>query len=70
MRADIDVKGSSSFGKGSDQQLSVPWEQVLVKRYEGNFVLVLKQEALEKVQSIQKQESSGKQNQQAQQRTR
>ena len=27
VRADIDVKGSGSFGKGSDQQLSVPWEQ-------------------------------------------
>ena len=71
VRADIDVKGSgSSLGKGSDQQLSVPWEQVSVKRYKDNFVLVLKQEALEKVQSIQKQESSGKQNQQPQQQTR
>ena len=69
VRVDIDAKGSGSLGK-SDQQISVPWEQVSVKRQDGNFVLVLKQEALEKVQSIQKQDSSGRQNQQPQQRTR
>jgi sporulation protein YlmC with PRC-barrel domain len=61
VRADIALKGGGGIGKGSDQQLSVPWEQLSVKRQEGNFVLVLNQEAIQKIQTIQKQDSSEKQ---------
>jgi hypothetical protein len=61
------LKGGGLVGKGGEQQFSVPWEQLSVKRQEGNFVFVLNQQAMEKVQSIQKQESSGKQDQQRQQ---
>jgi sporulation protein YlmC with PRC-barrel domain len=68
VRADIALKGSGLMGKGGDQQLSVPWEQLSVKRQEGNFVLVLNQEAMQKLQSIEKQDSSGKQDRQGQQK--
>jgi sporulation protein YlmC with PRC-barrel domain len=61
VRADIALKGGGVLGKGSDQQISVPWEQLSVKRQEGNFVLVLNQEAMQKIQSIQKQETSERQ---------
>jgi sporulation protein YlmC with PRC-barrel domain len=64
VRADIVLKGGGLLGKGGEQQFSVPWEQLAVKRHEGSFVLVLNQQAMERVQSIQKQESSGKQEQQ------
>ena len=67
MRADIVLKGGGLLGKGGEQQFSVPWEQLAVKRHEGSFVLVLNQQAMERVQSIQKQESSEKQDQQRQQ---
>lgn len=69
VRADIALKGNSGLiGKGSDQQLSVPWEQLSVKRQEGSFVLVLNQEAMQKIQSLEKQDSSGKQDRQGQQK--
>jgi hypothetical protein len=42
----------------------VPWEQLSVKRQGGNFVLVLNQEAMQKIQTIEKQDTSNKQNQQ------
>ena len=61
VRADISLKGGGGLGKGSDQQLSVPWEQLSVKRQEGSFVFLLNQEAMQKIQSIQKQDSSEKQ---------
>ena len=61
VRADISLKGGGGLGKGSDQQLSVPWEQLSVKRQEGSFVFVLNQEAMQKIQNIQKQGSSEKQ---------
>ena len=59
-RADITLKGGGVIGKGSDQQISVPWEQLSVKRQEGNFVVVLNQEAMQKIQSIQQQDTSEK----------
>jgi len=62
-RADIALKGNSGILSKSDQQLSVPWEQVAVKRQGGTFVLVLNQEAMQKIQTIEKQD---KQNQQQQ----
>lgn len=62
-RADIALKGNSGILSKSDQQLSVPWEQVAVKRQGGSFVLVLNQEAMQKIQTIEKQD---KQNQQQQ----
>jgi sporulation protein YlmC with PRC-barrel domain len=56
VRADIALKGGGGvMGKGGDQQISVPWEQLSVKRQEGNFVVVLNQEPMQKIQSIQKQ---------------
>ena len=62
VRADITLKGGGGvMGRGSDQQISVPWEQLSVKRQEGNFVIVLNQEAMQKIQSIQKQDASEKQ---------
>jgi hypothetical protein len=62
VRADITLKGGGGvMGRGSDQQISVPWEQLSVKRQEGNFVVVLNQEAMQKIQSIQKQDASEKQ---------
>jgi sporulation protein YlmC with PRC-barrel domain len=62
VRADITLKGGGGvIGRGSDQQISVPWEQLSVKRQEGNFVIVLNQEAMQKIQSIQKQDASEKQ---------
>ena len=73
VRADIALSGGGGLlGKGGEQQLSVPWEQLSVKRQEGSFVLVLNQQAMEKVQSIQsqKQESSGKQEQQREQKSK
>ena len=70
VRADITLSGGGILGKGGEQQLSVPWEQLSVKRQEGNFVLVLNQQAMENVQSIQKQESSGKQDQQREQKSK
>jgi sporulation protein YlmC with PRC-barrel domain len=60
VRADIALKGGGVLGKGSDQQISVPWEQLSVKRQEGNFVVVLNQEAMQKIQSIQQQDTSEK----------
>ena len=64
VRADIGLKGSGGIMSKSDQQVSVPWEQVTVKRQGGNFVLVLNQEAMQKIQTIEKQDNSNKQNQQ------
>ena len=62
VRADITLKGGGGvMGRGSDQQISVPWEQLSVKRQEGNFVVVLNQEAMQKIQSIQKQDASERQ---------
>jgi sporulation protein YlmC with PRC-barrel domain len=62
VRADITLKGGGGvMGRGSDQEISVPWEQLSVKRQEGNFVIVLNQEAMQKIQSIQKQDASEKQ---------
>jgi sporulation protein YlmC with PRC-barrel domain len=61
VRADIKLKGGGGvMGKGGDQQISVPWEQLSVKRQEGNFVVVLNQEAMQKIQSIQQQDGSEK----------
>jgi hypothetical protein len=61
VRVDIALKGGGSvIGKGGDQQISVPWEQLSVKRQEGNFVVVLNQEAMQKIQSIQKEDASEK----------
>ena len=61
VRADIMLKGGGGvMGRGSDQQISVPWEQLSVKRQEGNFVVVLNQEAMQKIQSIQRQDGSEK----------
>jgi hypothetical protein len=61
VRADITLKGGGGvMGRGSDQQISVPWEQLSVKRQEGNFVVVLNQEAMQKIQSIQQQDGSEK----------
>ena len=64
VRADIALKGSGGIMSKSDQQVSVPWEQLSVKRQGGNFVLVLNQEAMQKIQTIEKQDNSNKQNQQ------
>ena len=66
VRADIGLKGSGGIMSKSDQQVSVPWEQLTVKRQGGSFVLVLNQEAMQKIQTIEKQDSSNKQNQQQQ----
>jgi sporulation protein YlmC with PRC-barrel domain len=65
VRADIALKGGGLLK--SDQQLSVPWEQLSVKRHEGNFIVVLKQETIEKLQKSEKKGTSGKQDQQTQQ---
>lgn len=62
VRADIGLKGSGGLMSKSDQQVSVPWEQLSVKRQGGNFVLVLNQEAMQKIQTIEKQDNSNKQN--------
>ena len=62
VRADIALKGSGGIMSKSDQQVSVPWEQLSVKRQGGNFVLVLNQEAMQKIQTIEKQDNSNKQN--------
>ena len=64
VRADIGLKGSGGIVTKSDQQVSVPWEQLAVKRQGGSFVLVLNQEAMQKIQTIEKQDNSNKQNQQ------
>jgi sporulation protein YlmC with PRC-barrel domain len=64
VRADIALKGSSGIMSKGDQQLSVPWEQLSVKRQQGSFVLVLNQEAMQKIQNIEKQQSSSKQERQ------
>ena len=61
VRADITLKGGGGvMGRGGDQQISVPWEHLSVKRQEGNFVVVLNQEAMQKIQSIQQQDGSEK----------
>jgi sporulation protein YlmC with PRC-barrel domain len=65
VRADIALKGGGVLK--SDQQFSVPWEQLSVKRQEGNFIVVLKQETIEKLQKSEKQGSSRKQDGQMQQ---
>jgi len=65
VRADIALKGGGLLK--SDQQLSVSWEQLSVKRHEGNFIVVLKQETIEKLQKSEKKGTSGKQDQQTQQ---
>ncbi len=44
------------------------WEQLSVKRQGGSFVLVLNQEAMQKIQTIEKQYTSNKQTQQQQQK--
>jgi len=44
------------------------WEQLSVKRQGGSFVLVLNQEAMQKIQTIEKQDTSNKQTQQQQQK--
>jgi sporulation protein YlmC with PRC-barrel domain len=62
VRADIALKGGGLLK--SDQQLSVPWEQLSVKRQEGNFIVVLKQETIEKMQKSENQGSSRKQDRQ------
>ena len=64
VRADIGLKGSGGIVNKSDQQVSLPWEQLTVKRQGGSFVLVLNQEAMQKIQTIEKQDNSNKQNQQ------
>lgn len=68
VRADIALKGSGGIMSKSDQQVSLPWEQLTVKRQGGNFVLVLNQEAMQKIQTIEKQDDSNRQNQQQQQK--
>ena len=62
-RTDIALKGNSGILSKSDQQLSVPWEQVAVKRQGGSFVLVLNQEAMQKIQTIEKQDRQNQQQQ-------
>ena len=64
VRADIGLKGSGGIMSTNNQQVSVPWEQLTVKRQGGSFVLVLNQEAMQKIQTIEKQDNSNKQNQQ------
>ncbi len=60
VRADIALKGSGGLLAKSDQQLSVPWDQVSIKRQEGNLVLVLNQEAIQKIQAIEKPQTQQK----------
>ena len=54
VRADIGLKGSGGLLSKGDQQLSVPWEQLSIKRLEGNLVVVLSAEAIQKIQAIEK----------------
>jgi PRC-barrel domain protein len=65
VRADISLKGGGILK--SDQQLSVPCEQLSVKRQEGNFIVVLKQETIEKLQKTEKQSSPRKHDREIQQ---
>jgi hypothetical protein len=60
VRADIALKGSGGLLVKSDQQLSVSWDQVSIKRQEGNLVLVLNQEAIQKIQAIEKPQTQQK----------
>ena len=60
VRADIALKRSGTFVGSSDQQLSVPWDQLTVKRQEGNLVLVMNQEAMQKIQAIEKPQTQQK----------
>lgn len=60
VRADIALKRTGTFVGGNDQQLSVPWEQLTVKRQEGNLVLVMNQDAIQKIQPIEKPQTQQK----------
>jgi sporulation protein YlmC with PRC-barrel domain len=60
VRADIALKGSGGLLAKADQQLSVPWDQVSIKRLEGNLVLVLNQDAIQKIQAIEKPQTQQK----------
>ena len=47
VRADITLGGGSLLGRGEEQRVLVPWEQLSVKRQERDFVLVINQEFVE-----------------------
>ncbi|HZD41669.1 MAG TPA: PRC-barrel domain-containing protein, partial [Terriglobales bacterium] len=62
VRANISLDNNSgflSFGD-QDQHISVPWDQISVKRRQGNMVLVLNQQAIDKIKTekVKKDETS------------
>lgn len=58
VRADITLGGGSLLGIGAEQRVSVPWEQLSVKRQDRNFVVVLNQEFVEAVKTEQTQRTT------------
>jgi sporulation protein YlmC with PRC-barrel domain len=53
VRADITLGGGSLLGRGEEQRVLVPWEQLSVKRQERDFVLVMNQEFVETIKTEQ-----------------
>jgi sporulation protein YlmC with PRC-barrel domain len=52
VRADISLGRGGVLGMGDgDQRFSVPWEQLSLKRQEGQFVLVLNREVVETIRT-------------------
>lgn len=52
VRADIALHDGGFLGiRGGEQRISVPWDQVSVKRHEGKLVLVMNQEVVEQIRT-------------------
>jgi sporulation protein YlmC with PRC-barrel domain len=59
VRADISLGRGGVLGMGDgDQRFSVPWEQLSLKRQEGQFVLVLNREVVETIRTEKEKETN------------
>ena len=64
VRADIALRGGGLLGiTGGEQRISVPWDQVSVKRHEGNLVVVMNQEAVETIRTEKTKQAADRTNQ-------
>jgi sporulation protein YlmC with PRC-barrel domain len=65
VRADIALGRGGFLGiKAGEQRISVPWEQVSVKRHEGSLVVVMNQQAVETIRTDKTKQAAGRTNQQ------
>ena len=70
VRADIALGGEGFLGiKTGEQRISVPWDQVSVKRHDGKLVVVMNQEAVETIRTERTKQAADRSNKQQEKRS-